>query len=138
MPKPLLTKSNHSENVKPFPQVPNTPFALDKTLYHAIAVYLETGTWRQLSSEIKDFVRSQYVDAFELVTKGDITPKQLEDEIASHIPSRSYIEQYSKGRAVCYRYLNTLANFFEHKYTLSNHNPCDQFLEKITSAKEKH
>lgn len=109
---------------------PTTPSELDKVLYLKIEDYLNEKSWRQLAKEVKDFVQTQYKSAYGLVAEGKITPDELDKEIKSQIPSRAYIEQYVKGRPICYRYTNTLANFFGQQYVLSNHNPMEEYLSR--------
>lgn len=110
---------------------PKTPSELDKILHERIQCYLKNHSWRQLAAAVKEFVQEQFKAADRLVLNGVVTQEQLDSEIKSHIPSRTYIEDYAKGRPICYRYTNTLANFFEQKYTLRNHNPCHEYLVKL-------
>lgn len=111
--------------------LPATPWELDKVLHVKIEQYLEEHSWRRLAAEVKEFVQGQFTPAYRLVSDGEITPEELEAEIKSHIPSRTYIEDYAKGRPICYRYTNTLANFFQQDYILKNHDPCRQFAHKL-------
>lgn len=121
-----------AKNVTPLKTIPSTPNELDKVLYQKIGDYVHEHSWRSLAAKVKAFVNNQYKDAFALVTEGKITADELEKEIKSQIPSRTYIEDYAKGRPICYRYTNTLANFFAQDYVLRNHNACDEFLERIS------
>lgn len=121
-------------NVTRFPKVSTSPHQLDKSLYTKINRYVEDHSWRHLAAEVKAFVHEQYTPAYSLVTEGRITATELEREIKSYIPSRTYIEDYAKGRPICYRYTNTLANFFQQRYALENHNPCDEFLMKLDAG----
>ncbi|GAB1264951.1 hypothetical protein NBRC116493_21490 [Aurantivibrio infirmus] len=120
-------------------QTPATsPFELDKSLYAQIKVYVAENSWRQLAEQVKVFVRNQYKPAYSLVSEGKLSPDALEKEIKSHIPSRTYIEEYANGRPICYRYTNTLANFFKQEYVLKNHDSCTEFLKKLKELdKEK-
>lgn len=120
-----------NENVRLFSTLPATPSELDRFLHHKIQQYLQTHSWRQLAAAVKQFVQDQFKPAYRLVSDGEIRPEELEAEIKSHIPSRTYIEDYSKGRPICYRYTNTLANFFDQEYVLSNHDPCQQYVSKL-------
>ena len=113
---------------------PTSPTELDAVLYQQITKYVDKHSWRQLAREIKEFVNDQYKPAFARVADGTITPEELEKEIKSYVPSRAYIEDYVKGRPICYRYTNTLANFFRQSYVLKNHDPCSEFLVKLKSA----
>ena len=122
---------NTTAAITRLPGVPSTPSQLDKILYRKIESYLQQHSWRQLAEQVKQFVQEQYKPAYRLVSEGKIEPDELDREIKSQIPSRAYIEQYSKGRPICYRYTNTLANFFEQKYILENHNPCQEYLTKL-------
>ena len=122
---------NPTAVVTRLPGTPTTPSQLDKILYRKIEAYLREHSWRQLAEEVKQFVQEQYKPAYRLVSEGQIEPDELEREIKSQIPSRAYIEQYSKGRPICYRYTNTLANFFDQKYILENHDPCQEYLLKM-------
>lgn len=116
-------------------ELPNTQsqsvYQLDKVLSVQIHEYVKAHSWRKLSEEVRTFVNEQYKPAFKLVVEGKITPDALEFEIKSCRPSRSYIEAFAKGTAICYRYTNTLANFFEQRYAFKNFNPCEEFMIKI-------
>jgi len=113
--------------------VATSPSELDKSLYAQIKTYVEKNSWRQLAVQIKTFVREQYKPAYSLVSEGRLSPDALEKEIKSHIPSRTYIEEYASGRPICYRYTNSLANFFKQEYTLKNHDSCEEFLKKLAN-----
>jgi hypothetical protein len=119
-----------NNNLRLISTPPTTPSELDKVLHLKIQEYMETYSWRQLAAAVKEFVQDQFKPAYRFVSEGKITPEELEAEIKSHIPSRTYIEDYAKGRPICYRYTNTLANFFQQEYILHNHNPCQQYLHK--------
>ncbi len=121
-----------SKNItRPLP-TPTTPSELDKLLYKKIQDFVAKNSWRSLATEVKSFVNNQYKSAYGLVADGTISPEELEKEIKSQIPSRTYIEEYSKGRPICYRYTNTLANFFNQEYVLKNHDACEEFLIKVS------
>lgn len=110
-----------------------SPSELDKSLYAQINAYVEKNSWRQLAGQVKTFVREQYKPAYSLVSEGKLSPDALEKEIKSHIPSRTYIEEYASGRPICYRYTNSLANFFKQEYVLKNHDSCEEFLKKLAN-----
>lgn len=124
---------NIARNITRLPTHPSTPSELDALLYKKINEYVEQHSWRALAADVKAFVNHQYKAAYGLVADGTITPEDLEKEIKSQIPSRTYIEEYAKGRPICYRYTNTLANFFGQEYVLKNHNACDEYLIKVNS-----
>ena len=119
------------QNVTHLRSTPGTPSELDATLYKQIQVYVKKHSWRHLANEVKRFVNELYKPAFGLVADGTISPDSLEKEIKAQIPSRTYLEDYLKGRPICYRYTNTLANFFKQEYVLRKHNPCDEYLIKL-------
>lgn len=121
-----------SRNMRLIKGSPATPGELDAILHKMIERHLKNHSWRELAASVKEFVQQQFKPAYRLVSDGAITPEQLESEIKSHIPSRTYIEDYSKGRPICYRYTNTLANFFAQEYALHNHNPCEEYLRKVS------
>ena len=121
-----------TKNITRLLPTPTTPSELDKLLYKQIQDYVAKHSWRSLAAEVKSFVNNQYKSAYGLVADGTISPDELEREIKSQIPSRTYIEEYSKGRPICYRYTNTLANFFNQEYVLSNHDACEEFLVKVS------
>lgn len=127
------TKSTAANNVTRLRATPSTPSELDAQLYRRIQNYVTENSWRQLASEVKRYVNDQYKSAYGLVADGTISPEDLEKEIKSQIPSRTYIEDYVNGRPICYRYTNTLANFFNQHYVLKNHNPCTEFLVKLNT-----
>lgn len=119
-------------NVAPFPKTHvQSVYELDKVLSALIHEYVKEHSWRKLAAEVNSFVHDQYKPAYRLVTEGKITPDALEAEIKSYRPSRSYIEAFSKGTAICYRYTNTLANFFRQRYSFKNFDPCDQYMIKL-------
>ena len=114
-----------------FPSKVNSVYHLDQVLSKLILSYVEEHSWRKLAAAVNSFVRGQFKPAYRLVAEGKIEPEELEAEIKSYLPSRSYIEAYAKGTAICYRYTNTLANFFQQRYVFENFDPCDQYLFKL-------
>lgn len=123
--------SKLSSSVRLVSTPPASPRELDKVLHLRIQQYLELNSRRQLAAAVKEFVQNQFKPAYRLVSEGEITPEEFETEMKSHIPSKTYIEDYAKGRPICYRYTNTLANFFQQDYVLHNHDPCQQFVGKF-------
>lgn len=101
------------------------PADIDFQLHKAINNYTAKSgqTYATLARDIDEFVRHQYKGMWYLVEDGSITQNQLEKHIKDHTPSRSYLHDYAKGRPICFRYTNTIANFFNVKYTIHNFDP---------------
>lgn len=110
-----------------------TPCQLDQALYVKIQRYVEETSWRQLAQNLEKMVRRQFAPALELVDSERVLIEEVERQIKLNVPSKKYIQDYIQGRPICYRYTNTLANFFKHEYTLKNHNPCDDYIARLTS-----
>lgn len=121
------------DNVTKLQQTPREIEPLNQMLIQHIEGHIATkgNSWRKLEQEVLTFVRNRYKSAYSLVADGTITADEIEKEIKSHAPSFTYINNFVKGQAICIRYTNTLANFFEQKYSFSNFNPCDAFLKKV-------
>ncbi len=120
-----------NSNVATLPSRVQSVYDLDKTLSKQILDYVNAHSWRKLARDVSAYVRAQYKPAYRLVAEGSISPDALEGEIKSYLPSRSYIEAFAKGRPICYRYTNTLANFFHQPYEFKNFDPCSQYLVKL-------
>ncbi|TQV81322.1 hypothetical protein FKG94_09530 [Exilibacterium tricleocarpae] len=110
-----------------------TPCQLDQALYVKIQRYVEEKSWRQLAQNLEKMVRHQFAPALELVDSERMLIEEVERQIKLNVPSKKYIQDYVQGRPICYRYTNTLANFFAHEYSLRNHNPCDDYIARLTS-----
>lgn len=107
------------------------PTHIDSQLHQMIQSYLSKRghTYATLARDIDDFVRAQYKEAWHLVEYGEITQHELEKHIKDHIPSRSYLHDYAGGRPICFRYTNTIANFFDVKYRIYNFDPSQDLKE---------
>lgn len=105
------------------------PSMLDQRLYQKIDKYREKpgNSYASLSKEITRFVKDQYSDCWGLVQIGQIDQTKLEKSINDQIPGETYIRQYCQGRPICFRYTNTLANFFELEYQIRNFDPAKDF-----------
>ncbi|GEM_PF-2963579 len=101
------------------------PAHIDFQLHEAIESYIshQGNTYATLARDIDHFVRDQYKEMWYLVEEGEMTQHQLEKHMKDHTPSRSYLYDYAKGRPICFRYTNTIANFFEVKYKIYNFDP---------------
>ncbi|MBX2808132.1 MAG: hypothetical protein KTR20_05815 [Cellvibrionaceae bacterium] len=112
------------------------PCDVDSQLHKVIIKYLSVDgrSYSTLARDIDRFVRNQYEWIWNLVEEGKITQAQLEKHMKDHTPSRSYLHDYVKGRPICFRYTNTIANFFNINYSISNFNPPEdlQALLKMT------
>lgn len=113
--------------------IPNTPAQMDSVLRQHIKHYIEDHSWRQLEREINSFVHSRYEKLMPYVDNGTIDAKKLEQEIKSHIASKSYIHAYYNGRTISYRYTNNFAEFFSVPYSLTNHDSAQDFLDRINN-----
>ena len=109
-----------------------TPCQLDRALYVKIQAYVREYSWRRLAEDIEKMVRRQFAPALDLVDSEKILIEEVERQIKLNVPSKKYIQDYIQGRPICYRYTNTLANFFAHEYVLRNHNPCDDYVARLT------
>ena len=108
----------------------DTPHALDTRLHACIKRYTAEHSMKKLAIEVEKFVRGEFRPAYNLVADGKLEPQALEDEIKSNIPSRTYIMDYANGRPICLRYTNTLAKFFDVKFSIGNYNACDNFFAR--------
>lgn len=98
-----------------------TPAELDDVLRQRILKYTSrrSYSYSKLAERLAEFVREQYATAPGV----DDTDAAVEHHLSMHCPKRSFLNQYAKGGAMCFRYINTVANFFDVQYTLSNFNP---------------
>ena len=112
----------------------DTPHALDTYLHACIKKYALEHSMKKLADQVEIFVRNEFKPAYEKVATGEISPKILEDEIKSNIPSRPYIIQYSQGRPICLRYTNTLAKFFGVQYSIGNYDACTNFFSRTVES----
>ena len=113
--------------------IPNTPAQMDSVLRQHIKHYIEDHSWRYLEREISVFVRALYEKLTPYVEDGTITAKKMEQEIKSHIPTKSYIHDYYNGRTINYRYTNNFAEFFSVPYSLTNHDAAQDFIDRINN-----
>ena len=111
------------------------PAKLDRQLRAEIFDYLEVDehSFSTLARDIDQYVRHQYRDAWELIEDGCLKEEQLHEHIAAHCPKVEYLMDYAKGGAMCFRYTNSVANFFGIRYRLSSFNPADDLGEAILS-----
>lgn len=109
------------------------PASIDFQLHKEINNYISGHgkTYATLARDIDHFVRKQYTEMWNLVEDGVITQNQLEKHIKDHTPSRSYLHDYAKGRPICFRYTNTIANFFKVKYTIHNFDPSNDLQHSL-------
>ena len=109
------------------------PCELDAVLNALIKDYTNKkgNTYASLAHEMKLFVETQYRDAYALIEEGSIDEDQLEKHIEMHCPRRSYLHQYANGRPICFRYTNTIANFFDVEYTIRSFSPADDLVRQI-------
>lgn len=116
--------------------IDHLPATLDMALRSQIYNYLdeEKNTFSTLARDIDQYVRDQYKSSWELVESGMITEEQLLDHISSHCPKRTYLHNYAKGGAMCFRYTNSLANYFGISYRLSSFNPAQDLELSIRNS----
>ena len=132
--------NQQNPQIVPLKPKPNTllPADLDLQIHTAIKHYLtaKNRTYSTLARDIDEFVRRQYKNKWDLVEEGKLTQAQLEKHMKDHTPSRSYLHDYVKGRPICFRYTNTIANFFNIKFIINNFAPPEdlQALLKINEA----
>jgi len=107
----------------------NIPSILDEMLYQEIEDYrsIKGNSYAKLSEELNIFVRQQFRDCWNLVDEGRVTADDLEKQIRNQVPSDKYIRDYVNGRPICFRYTNTIANFFGVNYSVSNFDPAKDF-----------
>lgn len=110
------------------------PSVLDRVLHREIEGYRQKpgNSYTKLSEELNQFVRSQYTDCWNFVEIGRVSSEELEKNIRYQVPSEKYIRDYCNGRPICFRYTNTIANFFGLEYQIRNFNPAKDF--EIASA----
>lgn len=112
--------------------IARSPTELDQRLrFEAIRLHKSGLSWRQMARDVEASVKARFSDSYQLVSEGKLTTSQLDKAMKPHIPSHTYIQEFCKGRAVCYRYTNTLANFLGVNYTLSNFDPCEEYAKTI-------
>jgi len=106
------------------------PAYLDRMLFKKIEEFrrFRGNSYARLSEEINQYVRRLYTECWNLVDEhDDVTEEEIEKSIRSHVPSDRYISDYHRGRPICFRYLNTMANFFGLEYRISNFDPSKDF-----------
>ncbi|GLS25598.1 hypothetical protein [Marinibactrum halimedae] len=111
--------------------ISSSPAQLDHTLQKLIADYVKVYSWRDLAEHVAASVRRQYAQGEYLVEEGLISSCELEAHMKSQIPSRKYLQDFAKGRPICWRYTNTIANFFGHQYVARNYNPQNDLYERL-------
>ena len=105
------------------------PSLLDQRLYQAIENYrnIPGNSWLSLARDVVSYVNKLYEPCWALVEAGRLDKDTLERNIYDNTPSETYIRQFRGGRPICFRYTNTLANFFGLQYTINNFNPAKDF-----------
>jgi len=105
------------------------PADLDAVLRDRIAKWRKRSgnSYIKLERRLKAFVEEQYQQLQGAV----LSDKALEHHLAMHCPKKSYLNQYANGHAMCYRYTNTLANFFGVNYSLSNFDPAQDLQRSL-------
>ncbi len=109
------------------------PSEVDYEIHRTIKNYISVKgkTYSTLARDIDEYVRRQYKDIWNLVEEGKLTQARLEKHIKEHTPSRSYLYDYANGRSICFRYTNTIANFFEVDYSITNFNPSEDLDKSL-------
>ena len=126
--------NSNSNSILKFEDTSKLPSHVDAILQQKIRSYLdEGGTYSKLAQEMDAYVRKQYKDAWDLVEDQLISEAQLEQHIKNHCPKRSYINDYARGRPICFRYTNTIANFFNVQYKIRNFDPAEDLAYSIES-----
>ena len=108
-----------------------TPADLDEFLHSKIVQYVKVWSWSKLESEIASMIDRSFESARRLAEDGHFDSDKLETAIKNTKPSRTYLRDYVNGRSICMRYTNAIALFFKVEYTISQHDPCADFLQKI-------
>lgn len=105
-----------------------SPIELDQVLRSKVRGYTNHYSIKKLEQDIKDFVVAQYEELRPLILSKGVTEAEIDDQITLYTLSDSYIDMYASGKDICYRYINTLANFFDYVYFLYNFNPCEELM----------
>ncbi|WP_020408957.1 hypothetical protein [Hahella ganghwensis] len=109
-----------------------TTAELDQALHSYIEQYTKRKSFRTLTAEIKKFVIDQFEESD---LKDRCTAEEYQAFIKECTPSRAYLQQYVDGRAICFRYTNTLANFFNVRFTIASYNPAVDARQRIKTRK---
>ena len=107
------------------------PCQLDAILNIKINEYLKESTLSDLAREIDEYTRSAYRNAWNDIETGRLTEKELDKHIRSHCPTRACLVDYTAGRPICFRHINTIANFFGVNFSIVNFNPSDELTTSL-------
>lgn len=117
----------------------NNSLTLDEKLHFHIDNYLakDGNSTRSLENEIVDFMNDKYRFILSEANKNNDAAllERIKVDLVKHTPSRTLMTNYyKKNHSICTRYTNTLALFFNQKYTISEYDPSVVFFTKYMNA----
>ncbi|WNO08394.1 hypothetical protein [Teredinibacter sp. KSP-S5-2] len=113
-----------------------SPHELDNILRHETRAYANAFSFRKLEMDMKDFVIGRYKRLKSVLLKKGVSENDITRQVNLYTLSASQIRNYSEGADVCYRYINTLANFHDYTYCLCNFNPYEELLNVLGIREE--
>lgn len=113
-----------------------SPHELDTILRHETRAYANAFSYRKLEMDLKDFVDGRYKRLKSVLLKKGVSESDIARQVSLYTLSASQIRNYSEGADVCYRYINTLANFHDYTYCLCNFNPYEELLSALDLSEQ--